>query len=96
MLIWITFFLGAICLPIITGAMLAKVTPKDRPRAISFAYLMYNLFGYLPAPVLYGMANEFYGGSKQSRLGMILLMYTQSFFVLFTVLAIVYSSDQAQ
>ena len=74
-LTWITFFLGAICLPIITGAFLNRVNESDRPKAISLAYLSYNLLGYLPAPLVYGLANEISGDSK-SRMGMIVLMYT--------------------
>ena len=86
-LLWLTSFFGALCLPNITGAYLVRVEPNDRPRAISFAYLINNLFGYLPAPVLYGVANEL-SGSKSSRLGMIVLMYTQSLFIVFTVMAV--------
>ena len=44
------------------------------------------MLGYLPAPIIYGVANEL-SGKKNSRLGMTLLMYTQSLFILFTALA---------
>lgn len=84
--LWGTSFVGAVCMPNITGAFLVRVEPNDRPRAISFNSLANNLLGYFPAPIIYGVANEL-TGSKTSRLGMIVIMYTQSLFIVFTVLA---------
>ena len=65
----IELFCGGFSMPAITGIMLNFVPPNMRTMANSMANLSFNLFGYLPAPLLYGIAYE-YGGSKQSHLGM--------------------------
>ena len=45
---------GGIILPAATGVMLDQVPPSLRTAANSVANLSYNLFGYVPAPYLYG------------------------------------------
>ena len=62
-------FCGGFTMPAATGIMLNFVPPNMRTMANSIANLSYNLFGYLPAPLLYGIAYE-YGGSGKSHLGM--------------------------
>ena len=57
-ILWICFFLGALVQPMVTGVYMSKLDIADRPRAISLAYFTYNLLGYLPAPIIYGMAND--------------------------------------
>ena len=54
-------FCGGFTMPAATGIMLNFVPPNMRTMANSIANLSYNLFGYLPAPLLYGIAYE-YGG----------------------------------
>ena len=56
-LFWITLCNGALLLPIIIGIMLTKVEAEMRPAANSFANFSYNLVGFFPAPVVYGLAN---------------------------------------
>ena len=57
-LMWTLLVVGAFILPILTGVMLQTVPLDDRPRANSMANLCYNLFGYCPAPALYGWASH--------------------------------------
>ena len=73
-------------MPAITCVFLNKVDQEDRPFAISFANFMYNLFGFIPSPIIYGMVNDL-SGYKQSRLGMVVVMYSGSVLILFSVLA---------
>ena len=55
-------FCGGFIMPACTGIMLNQV-PKDmRTIANSVANLCYNLFGYLPAPTIYGVVYEIAGG----------------------------------
>ena len=65
----IQLFCGGFTMPAATGIMLNFVPPNMRTMANSIANLSYNLFGYLPAPLLYGIAYE-YGGGGHSHLGM--------------------------
>jgi len=53
-LIWLTLFVGAFILPTITGIMLNSVDTARKTTANSIATLSYNLFGFLPAPCIYG------------------------------------------
>ena len=53
-IIWLTLFIGALMLPTLTGVMLNSVQESRRTTANSGASLGYNLFGFLPAPCIYG------------------------------------------
>ena len=53
-IIWLTLFIGALMLPTLTGVMLNSVQESRRTTANSVATLGYNLFGFLPAPCIYG------------------------------------------
>lgn len=53
-LMWLVLFFGGILLPLFTGIMLSTVEAELRPKANSIANLCYNLFGWLPAPFMYG------------------------------------------
>lgn len=72
-LIWLLLFLGAFIMPILTGVMLHTVDVNDRPQANAVANLCYNLFGFVPSPVIYGAVCSAFGG-RQSRAGMKVLM----------------------
>lgn len=52
--VWISLFVGAFMLPTMTGTMLNSVEESRRTTANSIATLGYNLFGFLPAPFIYG------------------------------------------
>ena len=51
---WCLFYFGAFLLPTMTGIMLNSVDVQRRTTANSLATLSYNMFGYLPAPFIYG------------------------------------------
>lgn len=88
LLFFVLLLLGGIQIPICYGVILNKVEPELRPMANSFSYMVYNLLGYFPAPILYGIANSSNGADKlSSRYGMKLLMYAQLLVTLFYYLA---------
>ena len=49
-------FGGGLIMPVATGIMLNLVPQTMRTNANSIANLCYNLFGYVPAPYIYGWA----------------------------------------
>ena len=53
-LLWMIFFLGALILAPLVGMMLNQVPQEGRATANSLATLCYNLFGYFPAPFVFG------------------------------------------
>ena len=78
-LFWVVLFAGAFILPIMTGVLLTVVEPELKEQANSIANLSYNLFGYLPAPTIYGYMNQLDGDTKvehdKSNYGMLLLLW---------------------
>lgn len=52
--LWLLLFVGSAILPTMTGIMLNAVAERRRTTANGVATLGYNLFGYLPAPFIYG------------------------------------------
>lgn len=75
-------FCGGYALPCITGCMLSSVQPHQKTFANSFAFLIYNFLGYLPAPFAYGLVTELTGGAK-SKWGMVFILYCVLFVPLF-------------
>lgn len=57
-MMWFLFYFGAFLLPTMTGIMLNSVDGERRTTANSVATLWYNLFGYLPAPFIYGFVSS--------------------------------------
>ena len=57
-LIWLLLYLGAFMLPAMTGIMLNSVSEENKTPANSIANLFYNLFGYMPAPFVYGLISS--------------------------------------
>lgn len=56
--------------------MLAVVDYDLKEHANSIANMCYNLFGYLPAPALYGLMNKFDSGHEiKSNYGMIMILW---------------------
>ena len=53
-LLWLIFFFGSIILAPLVGMMLNQVPKQGRATANSLATLCYNLFGYFPAPFVFG------------------------------------------
>lgn len=54
-LLWSLLFFGAALLPPIMGSMIASIPQDLKATGNSIALLMNNIFGYLPAPFVYGM-----------------------------------------
>ena len=59
-LLWCVFFFGATIIAPLVGFMLASVEAERRTTANSIATLGYNLFGYLPAPFVYGLFSDIF------------------------------------
>lgn len=53
-LLWLIFFFGSFILAPLTGMMLNQTPKEGRATANSLATLFYNLFGYFPAPFVFG------------------------------------------
>ena len=53
-LLWLIFFFGSFILAPLTGMMLNQTPREGRATANSLATLFYNLFGYFPAPFVFG------------------------------------------
>lgn len=71
-LLWAQFFFGGFVLPVMTGILINTMPPSLRTLANSIANLVYNLFGYLPAPFVYGLAYQWSGGEEaESRWGLV-------------------------
>lgn len=86
---WLVLFLGALTLPIVIGVMLTKVEPEMRPTANSFANFMYNVLGFFPAPILYGLANELDDEPNKSHNGQAVVSiacFLTTLFILFAML----------
>jgi len=86
-LIWLTLFVGAFMLPTLTGVMLNSVEESRRTTANSIATLSYNLFGFLPAPCIYGYISTLGSNEmRSSRWAMGFLTWAPLFTVLLLVL----------
>ena len=66
-LIWFLLFFGGAILPSLTGVMLNTVNINQKTTANALANLCYNLFGYLPAPFIYGMIYDAGDGGNVVR-----------------------------
>jgi len=67
LLLWCVFFFGATIIAPLVGFMLASVEAERRTTANSLATLAYNLFGYLPAPFIYGLAVDMVPASEATK-----------------------------
>lgn len=72
-LMWLTLFFGGAIMPGLTGILLSSIPYDAKEESNSITHMCYNLIGYLPAPVLYGIVCNLTGGNE-SRWGLIMLM----------------------
>ena len=83
LLFWGILFFGGFILPPVTGIMINSVPDDQKASANSVANLVYNLLGYLPAPVIYGFIATFTKtpgpGPNKSRWAMAALLYSTIF-----------------
>jgi sugar phosphate permease len=76
--IWLLLFFGGFIIAPMTGIMLNSVSEYQRTSANSLANTAYNLLGYAPAPVFYGLISKISGGDT-SRWPMGCLLYSTIF-----------------
>ena len=60
-LLWLVLFFGGALMPCIIGIMISSVPKYLRTFANSSAQTFQNLFGYAPAPLLYGVVCDLTG-----------------------------------
>jgi hypothetical protein len=58
--LWFVLFFGAAIFPTLTGIILSSLAPELRGLGNSINSFFANLFGYLPAPYVYGLINYFF------------------------------------
>lgn len=71
--LWMLLFFGGALMPCIIGIMISSVPKYLRTFANSTAQTFQNLFGYAPAPLLYGLVCDLTGGDS-STWGMVFTM----------------------
>jgi len=71
---WFCLFLGGFIMPGLTGIMINAAPKRHRAIGNSVAYFSYNLFGFIPGPLVYGIVQSYTG--TESRLGMTILVYS--------------------
>ena len=76
-LFWLSLFAGGFIMPGATGIMINSAPKKHKALANSIAYVSYNLLGYVPGPVVYGVLTHFYG--DESKIGMLVLIWSLGF-----------------
>lgn len=96
-MMWFLFYFGAFLLPTMTGIMLNSVDGERRTTANSVATLWYNLFGYLPAPFVYGFVSTL-GSNVQlaSRWALGCLMFTTIITAVLLVLSYFKNEERLQ
>lgn len=70
-LLWIVLFFGGAMMPGLTGLMMVSVPPYLRAFGNSNGEIIKNIFGFLPAPFMYGWFNSMFG----ERGGIKLIMF---------------------
>jgi MFS family permease len=57
-LFWFLLFFGGSILPTLIGLMITSIPSETRNLGNAFAQFMFNLLGYFPSPILYGLVNS--------------------------------------
>ena len=73
-LFWLSLFFGGFIMPGLTGIIISSAPRKHKAIANSIAYVCYNMLGYVPGPLVYGVLTHYNGPKSNS--GMIVLMYS--------------------
>ena len=79
--LWLLMFFGGAILPSMTGIMLNMVSDDQKTIANSFAYMIFNLIGYLPGPYIYALIDTLANDPKRpdrsnEKAAMFFLMYS--------------------
>ena len=53
--LWLYLFMGGMVVPLMTGIYLANVEEENRTTSSALANIFYELFGYAPAPYMWGV-----------------------------------------
>jgi len=85
-LIWLLLFFGGSIVPGLTGILISSASNRMKEVSNSITHLCYNLIGYLPSPVLYGLVCKYTGGAS-SRYGLHFIMCWSVFGVIFLYLS---------
>ena len=72
-LMLLLLFFGGSITPGLTGIMLSSIPDNSKEIGNSVTQLCYNLLGYLPSPVVYGVVCRYTGGTK-SRWGLAVIL----------------------
>lgn len=72
-LLWLVLFFGGGVLPVITGIIISCLPKHLAASGNSFTILIGNLFGYLPAPYIYGMFTDVF--KDKGQIGMVFTMW---------------------
>ena len=88
-LIWSLLFAGGFILPNMTGILLNTVDQQLKTTANSFANFSYNMFGYFPAPYVFGLISDYSEGNNL-RYAMRFLTFVP-FFTAFFLFAVSYN-----
>ena len=78
-LVWLLMFFGAAIMAPLTGMMLNAVDNSLRGSANSISQFSYNAFGYLPAPIVYGLVSYLVdkdNEKKKSHLPLMVIVYS--------------------
>lgn len=75
--IWLVFFFGSFIVPTLTGILLSMVRQEMRITSQAVATLTFNMLGYLPAPLIYGLVSDMPLGSveRQQRFALASILY---------------------
>lgn len=87
-LLWLVLFFGGGILPIMTGIIISCLPKSLSAPGNSLTTLFGNLFGYLPAPYVYGVFTDLFNDKGQK--GMIFTMWYSIVGVILIVLAAFY------
>jgi MFS family permease len=73
--LWISFFFGGIIVPILTGIIITSLPQHLRASGNSLQLFFGTLFGYLPAPFIYGVLEDYFkdGGKRSYIFNMVFL-----------------------
>lgn len=76
--VWLQLSMGSIVYSNFTGVLMTLVSSELRPQAFALVQFSYNLFGFMPAPYLYGLVVKATETPEQpSRYGMVLTFWIQ-------------------
>jgi hypothetical protein len=65
--LWLVLFFGGAIVPPLNGIIMSSIPRELVGTANSIVIMISNLFGYLPAPFLYGIIKDMYGQKQESE-----------------------------